>query len=246
VSSRGIAPANAVIEQLTTSQCRLRTVVFFDMGDVIEFTFAAPSHEPIFVRGSVASREMRGPRFVYTMYLNRMSAKELDALARVAAGHHRREAAARLDSDRRPNTENLTRSTLRVLAGFDLSYRTPRLDFKAAKAVDVSIDGMMMSCSEALVPGEPVEVKFTLPSEVLRAYPEETVVLDLRRAVTIPLRNSRRRRFEEMTLGARVVSNQELKAGRFAYGLAFTCIDGHQREELARYVNAVQLLRNRH
>ena len=103
-----------------------------------------------------------------------------------------------------------------------------------------------MTCTEALVEGEPVELRFTLPSDVLSAYPEETVTLDVRKGTVKPLRNDPHRRFEEMIVGARVVSHRPLGNGTYAYGLAFTCIDGFQREEIARYTHAVQRVRNRH
>ena len=89
VSARGIAPANAVVEQLNTAEARLRTVVFFDHNDVIEFTLGGESEKPIFVRGTVISRANNGPRFIYRLRLDRMSAKEIDGLARRVAASKR-------------------------------------------------------------------------------------------------------------------------------------------------------------
>jgi hypothetical protein len=247
VSARGIAPANAVVEHLTASECRFRTVVFFDHGDVVEFEFGiAPS---VLVRGSVVSRTAKGPRFEYRMRLDRMSAKEIDLLAFAVHENHRRAAVAR--SNQRtvanlPTTcERLTRSSVRVLAQFDIRYRTAKEDFKAAKAGDLSTGGLLMTCADALVDGMPIELRFTLPSDVLKIYPEETVAIDLRAATVTRSRPDPRRRFEEMVIGARVVTHQPVGNGTYRYGIAFTSIDGYQQEEIARYAHASQRAKNR-
>lgn len=246
VSARGIAPANAVIELLNTAECRFRTVVFFDHGDGVEFDLAIQGVGAK-VRGSVISRVANGPRFVYRVRLDRMSAKEIDQLAHVVMEIQRKLAKAHHQAIAKiPTTERLTRENVRVLSRFSIVYRTPRSDYRPAKAGNVSAGGLLMMCGEALVQGEPVEVRFTLPSDVLKALPEETAVLDLNKATLTPMRSDQRRPFEEMTLGARVVMCQPAEDGGYRYGLAFTCINDYQREELARYTHAVQRARNRH
>jgi len=145
-----------------------------------------------------------------------------------------------------PTTERLTRATVRVVSQFPIIYRTPKEDYRQARAGDISAGGLLMICGEALVEGEPVELKFRLPCDVLAVYPEETALLDFRKGTATPLRADQRRPFQEMTIGARVVNHRPLGNRTYAYGLAFTCIDGFQQEELARYTHAVQRVRNRH
>lgn len=248
VSARGIAPANAVVEHLNTAECRFRTVVFFDHHDVVEFAIGGEAERPIFVRGTVTSRANNGPRFVYRLRLDRMSAKEIDELARRVAGIQQRQAVARREEAVRnlPVTDRLTRASHRVTTQFPIAFRTPKHEMRQAKAGDVSAGGLLMISSDSLSIGEPIELRFTLPSHVLNVYPEETVAIDLRNArVSVP-RNDQRRKFAEMTIGARVVACREVGGGSFAYGIAFSSIDGFQREEIARYTNAVQRSRNRH
>lgn len=246
VSARGIAPANAIVEHLTASECRFRTVVFFDHGDVVEFEFGVDAS--VLVRGSVASRTAKGPRFEYRMRLDRMSAKEIDLLARAVSESQRRQALAR--SHQRavakiPTTERLTRDSVRVLAQFAIQYRTSKEDWRTAKAGNVSSGGMLMTCGDALVEGMPVELRFTLPSDVLKIFPEETAVLDLRNGTVRTSRNDPRRPFAEMAVGARVVTHQPVGNGIYRYGIAFTSIDVYHQEEIARYTNAVQRSKSR-
>ena len=104
----------------------------------------------------------------------------------------------------------------------------------------------MIATREVLVDGMAVEVRFTLPSDVLSVHPEETVLLDLRnREVVRSMRNDMRRPFGEMVILARVTSYKVLPGGEYAYGLAFHNLDGYTAEEIARYTHAVQLDKKR-
>lgn len=249
VSARGIAPANCVIEHLTATECRFRTVVYFDKGEVVEIPFGPPRGTRAIARGTVTGRATNGPRFLYRVALNRMTAKEVDELARASTDNHRRQALERRHQEairNIPTTERLTRGSVRVTTQFPIVYRTPKENYRNAKAGDVSGGGLLLISNEALVEGEPVELQFTLPSDVLKVYPEETLVLDVRRGTAAPLRPDQRRPFEQMTVGARVVNHRPLGNNTYAYGLAFTCINAFQAEEIARYTHAVQRARNRH
>jgi hypothetical protein len=249
VSTRGIAPANCVVEHLTAAECRFRTVVLFEFGEIVEFPYSASSGQRASARGTVVARAQSGPRFIYRVRLDKMTPKEVDELARTMNANYQRQAQMRQREAairNLPTTERLTRSSVRVVTQFPVVYRTPKEEYRTARAGDVSAGGLLMICSEALVEGEPVELKFTLPSEILAAYPEETMVLDVRKGSASPLRADQRRPFSEMVIGARVVNHRPLGNKTYAYGLAFTCIDGFQQEELARYTHAVQRARNRH
>jgi hypothetical protein len=243
VSVRGIAPANAIVEYLTAAQCRLRTIVFFEVGECVEFPFGLPKAKKILVRGDVISRTANGPRFIYRLHLDGANAEDVDDAVQEVAAFQRHSAATESREDplvRLRTTEQLTRSSVRVPATFPIEYRTPNQGTRPAKAGDLSIDGMSMTCREALVQGEPVEVRITLPSDVLAVYPEETAAIDLHKGTATALRNGQHRPFEERTLGGRIVNHRPLADGTFTYGLAFTCIDRQQSEELARYIDAVQ------
>lgn len=215
VSAHGIAPANAVVEQIDDSQCRLRTIVLFDPGETIEFSLRSSGKSELTVRGTVASCDIKGHRFIYTMRLDRMSAREIAALKKMVDAldtldEFVESAEAEIP---RAGVDDLIRACARVPVNFDVTYRTPAIDFKPAKAIDISTNGLMMSCEELLVPGVPVELRLRLPG---------------------------RRSAKELTLGARVVTRQEPLKGTFLYGLALTCVSNRLRGQLDRYVNAAR------
>lgn len=242
--ARGIAPVHAIIEQLTTSECRLRSVALLHNDDPVEFEFAMFDSKAK-VRGRVVARAQKGPRFLYNVRLVGMSSAEIDELARVLMLVHRRGAMNRsLErvQAQLPTTDGLTRKNLRVPSQFAILYRTAKEHFKPAQAANISAGGLSMACGDALVEGMPIELKMTLPTDVLRVFPEETEVLDMRtRAVQQSSRSGMRRDFNEMLLRARVVSHQPIAPGLYSYGVEFWQVDAATREEIARYVHAVQL-----
>jgi hypothetical protein len=212
VSARGIAPANAVVEQIDGTQCRLRTVVLFDVGETIEFALRSSHRDEVTVRGTVASLEIKGHRFAYVMRLDKMSANEIAALRKVLdAFDALDDFADRAEGEVPPAAiDHLMRNCARIPADFDITFRTPAFDFKPAKAVDISRSGLLISCAEVLVPGVPLEIRFTLPG----------------------------RRAKEVTLAARVVTRQEPVRGTFLYGLALTCVSDRDGGLLDGFVTA--------
>jgi PilZ domain len=218
VSARGLAPAQAIIEHLTVSEARLRSVLLFDHNSTVEFSFGLSGRASVIARGRIVSRTQSGPRFIYRVVLDRMSGSEADELAR----------------------------TVRVSSEFGLQLRTAKEGAKPARCADISAGGMMVACKEVLVEGMAIEVRFTLPEDVLDIYPEETVTLDIRkREVVRSTRSDLRRPFGEMVILARVASHQILPGGEYAYGLAFHNLDAYTAEEIARYTHAAQLAKKR-
>jgi hypothetical protein len=246
VSARGLAPAQAVIEYLTVSEARLRSVLLFDHNSTVEFSFGLSGRPSVIARGRIASRTQSGPRFIYRVVLDRMSGSEADELARTVNEAHRRIAMSRSLARTIPTTDGLTRKAVRVSSEFELQIRTAKEQPKPARCADISAGGMMIACRETLVDGMAVEVRFTLPQDVLDVFPEETIALDIRkREVVRSTRSDQRRPFHEMTILARVASHQILPNGEIGYGLAFHNLDAYTAEEIARYAHASQLAKKR-
>jgi hypothetical protein len=241
VRARGMAPANAIVEHVTAHRCRLRCVVLFDPGATLEFELTLPNRPAMTMHGRVAARTRSGPRFIYDVTLDRMTQKQTDELAHTLAQSHRSGTRLRSSATLKdlPTTDGLTRKQLRLEADFPIQYRTPKEAFKQAKAANISTGGLLLTCGDALVEGMLLELHFTLPSDVLQTYPEETMVLDLRnplqrKAVPSKLREP----FAEMVLYARVVYHEPIGGGAYSYGLSFYGLERRDREEIARYVDA--------
>ena len=246
--ARGISPVHAIIEQLSTSECRLRSVVLLNNDEPVEFEFAMFDARTT-IRGRVVARAQKGPRFLYSIKLVGMKSAEIDELSRILMLVHRKGAMSRsLErmQQQLPTTDGLTRKAFRVPSQFSILYRTAKEELKIAQAANISAGGLLMTCADALVEGMAIELRITLPSDVLDVFPEETAVLDMRtRAVQHTTRSNMRREFRDMVLRARVVSHHPISPGVYSYGLEFWKIDSVTREEIARYVHAVQLAKRR-
>lgn len=148
VKTRGVAPANAVVERMTPTECVLRCVLLFDVNAPVEFEAHLPDRPPFAVKGTIRSRTPVPPRFEYTIALQPQPAP---AVVPVSA-------------------EELGRKHQRFEAEFTVQYRTAKEGFRSAKGRNVSTGGLLMTCKEALVEGMFLELHFILPSEVLAVY----------------------------------------------------------------------------
>ena len=248
VHSRNVSGASATVEHITSSQCRLRTVAMLVRNDIVEFEFGIAGCPSARAIGRVISRVPAGQRFSYIVMLDQMSAAQTDALARAISDVYRRYALSRSLERHVANlpTTDRVRSDVRVVSPIAVQYRADKGELLPGKAGDISGGGLSLICPSSLLLGMFVELRFTLPSDVLTVYPEETLAFDLRTATFKGAgRADLRRPFELMVLRARVVSRNAVASGVQGYGLSFYGIDGFTREEIARYVHAVQLGKRR-
>ncbi|MHB8148009.1 MAG: PilZ domain-containing protein [Vulcanimicrobiaceae bacterium] len=248
VNSRNITGVSAVVEHITSSQCRLRTTALFVRNDIVEFEFGISGRPQARAIGRVISRVPVGRRFSYIVMLDQMSAAQTDALARSISDVYRRYALSRSLERHVANlpTTDRVRSDVRVVSQIPVQYRVEKGDLLPGKAGDISSGGLSLVCGSNLLEGMFVELRFTLPSDILKVFPEETLAFDPQKATAKGSgRADLRRPFELMVIRARVVSRTAVGSGVRSYGLAFYGIDGFMREEIARYVHAVQLGKRR-
>lgn len=249
VNSRNVKDAAGIVEHITSSQCRIRTTAVLVRNDLVEFEIGIPGRPSARAIGRVISRVPQGQHFSYILMLDQMSAAHHDALARTIAEVYRRHALSRsLEKhvSSLPTTDQRIRSDVRVVSQIAIQYRVDKGELLAGKAGDISGGGLSLTCNTNLLVGMFVELRFTLPSDVLKVYPEETLAFDPRKAtMSATGRADLRRPFEVMVVRARVASLNAVSNGARSYGLAFYGIDGFTREEIARYVHAVQLGKRR-
>jgi c-di-GMP-binding flagellar brake protein YcgR len=135
---------------------------------------------------------------------------------------------------------------VRTLVAFPIRFRIATRSPLDGEANDISTGGLRLMSSEKIAAGTMMELRFTLPSTMLWVYPhpgERTEITPFGpRPVRVP---DNRRPFEEMAMQGRVISQFAPARGRDVYGVAFTDIDGYQREEIARFTHAVQLAKLR-
>jgi c-di-GMP-binding flagellar brake protein YcgR len=246
------APVYGTLINISESGCRFRSLILIDRDRDIHFELQRPGHRSLSLRGRIVTRTqpVSGAGFEYGARF-RVNSNERTALFEEIREMQRREAAARANA-RQPDkltsaaASRQRRNSVRTLVGFAIKYRIGNRALLGAEANDVSTGGLRLTTKERLTTGIGVELRFTLPSNVLWVYPHPEQRTEITpfgpRSVRIP---DNRRAFEEMTIHGRVISRFAPARGREVYGVQFTDIDGYQREEIARFTHAVQLARLR-
>jgi PilZ domain-containing protein len=207
VKIRGVAPANAIVERITPTECVMRCVLLFDVNAPVEFEAHLPDQPPFAVRGRIRSRVPVPPRFEYTIALQPQEAPPAPEI----------------------RTEEIGRRHQRFEAEFSLQYRTSKEGFRKAKGRNVSTGGLLMTCTESLVEGMFLELHFVLPSEVLAVYSFKPWWR----------RSKLRQPFEDIVVQARVIHQRSVGSGLYAYGVNFVGLSRHDRDQIARFVDAV-------
>jgi PilZ domain len=247
------APVYGTLMDVNTLGARVRSLVLMERGTEVEFDIAISGNGPLTVNGRVESRRnaAAGARFEYHVSFAAMAEPQIDALARAVRDMERRAAASRSIQralDQIPTTDTHRRGSYRALSTFSANFRREGDAWAEGKIGDISATGIRMNCEQLISIGTMLDMRITLPSNVLDVYPEETAVLDLTQGTPRRIgRADMRRPFEEMALRGRVVTRFQPARDREVYGVAFIEIDGYQREEIARFTHAMQLskLRNR-
>lgn len=207
VKTRGVAPANAIVELITPTECVLRCVLLFDVNAPVEFEAHLPDRPPFAVKGRIRSRVQVPPRFEYTIALQ---PEEAPPTAEV-------------------RVEELGRKHERFEAEFSLQYRTSNEGFRKAKGRNVSTGGLLMTCKETLTEGMFLELHFVLPSEVLAVY-----------SFKKPWERSKLRQpFDDIVVQGRVIHCRTIGGGLFAYGVSFVGLIRRDRDQIARFVDAL-------
>jgi len=247
------APVYGTLVNISESGCRLRSLILIDRDRHVSFELKRPGHKALALRGQIVSRSTppSGGGYEYGVTF-RLTNTDRQVLLKEIQEMQRREAAARAaqrasaPAPKPAASGKQRRDSVRTMIGFPVRYRLSGKTAVAAEANDVSMGGLRLITQDKLEIGEPVELHFTLPGDMLWVYPaaeERTEITPFGpRRIRIP---DNRRPFEEMTVRGRIVSRFAPTRGREVYGLQFTEIDGYQREEIARFTHAVQLAKLR-
>ncbi|MBV8490423.1 MAG: PilZ domain-containing protein [Candidatus Eremiobacteraeota bacterium] len=224
----GVA-AHVIVEHVTVSTCRLRSVSRIEQGTTLQFDFGVPE-QSVTLRGRIVNRASIGPRFIYNLALERMTVDRADALASAVAAWYRHQELARLH-DKHPVHHDhpahqepaLSRAHRRVPMQFPVSIRLQSEDPLEGRASDISTGGLNITCTAAMVNGMSIDVRFKPPAEALEYAPGEEPIEP----------------FHEIAAGAKVVWHRVVGAGFYSYGIAFVDLTDAARHEIGRFVEAM-------
>jgi PilZ domain len=159
ISTGGDVSVVAIIEQITATECRLRSVTARAVGEIVEFAFAVPGASQTHLRGKIVSFTQVGPRYVFKISLD-TSAAQAEA---IAASLEVAKARAQRQSHDTPTGNGLTRSSVRVPVDCAVSYcKAGEVASRNARATNLSAGGILMNCADDLNVGGSYELRFSL------------------------------------------------------------------------------------
>jgi hypothetical protein len=203
------APVMGIVEQLTASECRLRSLVAFDIGSHLIFELIIHGGPLARLGGTVSEIRDEAPRRHYLLKLDKLGPGEGDVLDRALAEISARKSAARTVRD----GGALARSSVRVNVDFAVGYVVEGGANGTGRAVDLSTGGILMVCEPLLPAGRTLKLTFDLPN------------------ADNPT-GARR----ELSIGARIVNHRKTATGTWANNISFTNLDPGVRADIAAFV----------
>lgn len=249
VDVRGVRlPINATIVDISVTGCRLRSWIALDRGAGVSFDWPRENMQ-LRLAGTVMARRpsSEGEAFEYGVTFTGLLPDEVATLTKEIVEAQRREAfnrAARAAAINVKPQDINRRGAYRAAVEFPLELTFveragPPLEVTAS---DISAGGLRIACDRDLGVNDEVILRFRLPQHVLRVFPpkvEEDVIMTPFGPRTRS--KNQRRPFEEMRIRSRVASRLGDDAENPQFGIAFVEVDAYTREEIARFIHAVQL-----
>lgn len=249
VDVRGVRlPINATIVDISVTGCRLRSWIALDRGAGVSFDWPRENVQ-LRLAGTVMARRpsSEGEAFEYGVTFTGLLPDEVAALTKEIVEAQRREAfnrAARAAAINVKPRDINRRGAYRAAVEFPLELTFVERAGAALEvtASDISAGGLRIACDRELGVNDEVMLRFRLPEHVLRVFPpkvEEDVIMTPFGPRTRT--RNQRRPFEEMRIRSRVASRLGDDGEKPQFGIAFVEVDAYTREEIARFIHAVQL-----
>jgi hypothetical protein len=158
VSTGGHAPVMAMIEHASQSECRMRSVNVFEVGERLDFSLSLHGAPPVLLAGTITSRKKNGPRYAYVLAM-RTTPPQAEAIARATEIAHGRTVGHAPDV----HTGNgLTRASVRIPVDFEMHYTHAGSPASVARATNISTGGILMNTSDELPVGASLEMQLPL------------------------------------------------------------------------------------
>lgn len=161
VSVDGSAPVMAIIEHVSHSECRMRSMNVFDVGERLEFPLSVHGAPTIALSGTVVSRRQIGPRYAYVLSL-RATSTHGEAIVKATESVHGRSTEHTADVH---TGTGLTRASVRVSIDAEVRYTQSGSPARVARATNISNGGVLMKTTDELPVGASVELQISLGAE---------------------------------------------------------------------------------
>ena len=245
-------PVPARLVDISATGCRFRSTISLPTQTRITFGWKRHTKPPLELRGRVATHRAENGAHDYGVTFDRITEPDRDAIIAELLELQRREALKHVSTEsslaKRVEAESTQkRSSYRAPVEFPVSYAiSSRHGRKNGVAGDLSVGGMRLIADEAIAVEQIVEFYFTLPSGYLKVLETTREVVE-----ASPFGSRRVKRtvtpkpFEQMYVRGKVVKVLGELRQHTVHGIAFVDLDPFVREEIGRFIHAVQLYKLR-
>lgn len=162
------SPVMGIIEEVSSTQVRLRSMSTFKEGDVLSFDLVLRGAPKTAFKGKVSSAATSGTRKVYTISFKDLPTDQQRSVT--AAMDAAKSFHGRVHHDGE-QLGGLTRSSVRVPCDMDVHFKHEGGE-DIGRATNISTGGVLMNFPKNLGVGIAIEVSFTLPDtdRVLNAH----------------------------------------------------------------------------
>ena len=153
------APVMGIIEEVTSTQVRLRSMSAFVEGDKLEFDLTLRGAPKTHLVGRITSAAQSGTRKVYVLSLKDL-APEQQRVISTAATTAKEHGHANHDGEQ---LGGLTRSSVRVPVNMDVRFTLNGGAEQIGRATDISTGGILLNFTSDIPVGAAVDLHFRLP-----------------------------------------------------------------------------------
>jgi PilZ domain len=161
VSVGGNAPVMAIIEYASQTECRMRSMNVFEVGDRLEFPLAVHGTPTIALSGTVINRKQIGPRYAYVLALL-PAPTQAEAIVKATQTAHGRDTGHTPDMH---TGTGLTRTSVRIPIDAEVRYTQSGSPARVARATNISTGGVLMKSNDELPVGASLELLIPLGEE---------------------------------------------------------------------------------
>jgi uncharacterized protein (TIGR02266 family) len=155
------APVMGIIEEVTSTQIRLRSMSTFKEGDTLSFDLTLRGAPKTPLKGRITSAGISGTRKIYVISLKELAQEKQRALTDALDAAKSFHGRTHHDGEQ---LGGLTRSSVRVPVDMDVRF-THDGATDSGRSTNISTGGILMNFGKSIPIGTSVEVMFTLPGQ---------------------------------------------------------------------------------
>lgn len=243
-------PVPSTLADISEGGARIISRSMLMRGTEISFDLERAGKAALTLRGTVASVEyvQAQKEFQYGVQFRALRPADTDSIYQFIVEQQRRglqakEAQTQAHGQPPALRSASQRSAYRVERVFGVRFSVAGMrGIENATVLDTSIGGMRIAFSRALHLDREIELRFTLPADVLDVLTRREASRD--QSIfgrTVAVKEVKARGFSELHVRAKVLPQAQEANGKFFYSVSFVRTSTFVSDELQRFVHAAQL-----